>query len=319
MPFRAKVFDHDYKTRSDNKKNNADKVSGVDKTAPHDDEGRLETLQCFLSNTTLHGARYLFAKSLLRRCFWILTVIASFSICYYQMFQSVKEFFQRPLSTKITAKSPLEDGLIFPAVTLCNFNPVNMKRMRNLLSNPNLTKEEIDKRVDDISKILLLSKDAITAEYQERYPEIFNRDKIDAFFKNYSHQIEEMLLPNVPPTFISCSFNGLLCGAENFSSFTSSYFGQCFTFNSGKNGIPSLKATMAGKNNGLKLRLNIQRDSYLIHSMNPFVGITLLVHDQNNFPFMAEHGFGVEPGIHTFCSVKMKKVGKMYFLISFNF
>lgn len=135
--------------------------------------------------------------------------------------------------------------------------------MRNLLSNPNLTKEEIDKRVDHVSKIMLHSKDAITAEYQERYHKLFNRDRTDAFFKNYSHQIEEMLLPNVPPTFVSCSFNGLLCGAENFSSFTSSYSGQCFTFNSGKNGSPSLKATMAGKNNGLKLPLNIQRDSYL--------------------------------------------------------
>ena len=314
MPFRVKLFDHDYEPRSDTEKNKAVEVSGVDKTAPNDDDGSLETLHCFLGNTTLHGARYLFVKSLLRRFLWILALLASLSFCIHQAYQSGKEFHERPFSTKMTTKSTPEDGLIFPAVTLCNFNPLNMKKMRNLLSNPNLTKEEIDKRVDHVSKIMLHPKDAITAEYQERYHKLFNRDRTDAFFKNYSHQIEEMLLPNVPPTFVSCSFNGLLCGAENFSSFTSSYFGQCFTFNSGKNGSPSLKATMAGKNNGLKLRLNIQRDSYLVNTIKPVAGITVLVHDQNNFPFMEEYGFGVEPGTHTFCSVKMKKVRrkKMY-------
>lgn len=120
-----------------------------------------------------------------------------------------------------------------------------------------------------------------------------------------------MLLPKIR----SCSFDGVICGAKNFSNFTSSSFGQCFTFNSGKDHYHSsrqrLKATMAGKNNGLKLRLNIQRNSYLKNPKHPFIGITVLVHDQNTFPFMDEYGFSVEPGTHTFCSIKMKQVGKI--------
>lgn len=63
---------------------------------------------------------------------------------------------------------------------------------------------------------------------------------------------------------------------------------------------------MPGKNNGLKLRLNIQRNGYVKYPKNPYAGITVLVHDQNNFPVMEEYGFFVEPGTHTFIAVKMK-------------
>ena len=71
---------------------------------------------------------------------------------------------------------------------------------------------------------------------------------------------------------------------------------------------------MPGKNNGLKLRLNIQRDGYVKYPRNPFAGITLLVHDQNNFPFMEVYGFFVEPGTHTFIAIKVKKVSEMFVL-----
>ena len=144
--------------------------------------------------------------------------------------------------------------------------------------------------------------------FKERNADFFDRNRVEAIIRENGHQIHEMLLPNVPPAFISCSFDGLLCGAENFSSFTSSYFGQCFTFNSGQNRSPLLKTTMGGKNSGLKLRLNIQRDSYITDTKNPFVGVVIVIHDQNNFPFIGEHGIGVEPGAHTFFSIKMKKV-----------
>lgn len=112
MPFRAKLFDHDYEPRSDTEKNKAVEVSGVDKTAPNDDDGSLETLHCFLGNTTLHGVRYLFVKSLLRRFLWILALLASLSFCIYQAYQSGEEFHERPFSTKMTTKSTPEDGLI---------------------------------------------------------------------------------------------------------------------------------------------------------------------------------------------------------------
>ena len=307
MPFRAKAFDYDFETRTDAERN-ASEFNGIKEELSNADDGTPETLESFLSNTTLHGARYLFARSTVRRLLWSLALLASLGFCHYQAYESLREYFQRPFNTKITSKSSQDGGLIFPSVTLCNFNPVNVNKLRNVLASPDLSREEFQKRVDDISKILMQSNDAITDELKERYPSLYNRDQLEDIMKRNGHQIEEMLLPNVPPMFISCSFAGLLCGAQNFSSFVSTHFGQCFNFNTEQNGNLPLKATMPGKNYGLKLRLNIQRNGYINNSKNPFAGIAVLVHDRDNYPFMNEHGLSVQPGTHTSFSIKMKKV-----------
>lgn len=65
---------------------------------------------------------------------------------------------------------------------------------------------------------------------------------------------------------------------------------------------------MAGHQNGLKLLLNIERDNYLDNALYPFVGLTVLVHDQATYPFMEQYGFLVQPGLRTLCAIKMKKV-----------
>ena len=307
MPFRANVFDCDVETRTDTERN-ASEFNGIKKEESNVDDGTPETLESFLSNTTLHGAQYLFAKGTVRRLLWSLALLASLAFCNYQAYESLRQYFQRPFNTKITSKSAQDGGLTFPSVTLCNFNPANMNKIRNFLSSPDLSREEFQKRVDEISKILMQSSDAITDEYKERYPILYNRDQVEALMKANGHQIEEVLLPNVPPMFISCSYAGLLCGAQNFSSFVSTHFGQCFIFKTEQNGNFPLKATMAGKDNGLELRLNIQRNGYINNSKNPFAGIVVLVHDRDNYPFMNERSLSVQPGTHTSFSIKMKKV-----------
>ena len=305
MPLGAKVMDSGLRSEAEN----AAEMNAVNKMVPNAGGGVPETVECFLSDTTLHGVRYLFAKSTLRRFIWSLALLASLGYCCYQTYLSSVQYLRRPFNTKITSKS-MENygGLIFPAVTFCNFNPLNMKKIRNLLSTPDLRKDELEKRVQEFSKILIQPTDVITAEFQDEYRTLLNRDTFVELLNTAGHQIDEMLLPNVPPMFISCSFNGLLCGADNFSSFINSFIGKCFTFNSGKDGKPPLKANMAGKNRGLRLHMNIQQDSYIKNAINPFAGITVLVHDQDNYPFIYEHGFGVPPGVHTFSSIKMKKV-----------
>ena len=310
MPFKIKVSHRD--DICSDEKENAAEVNRFHRTAQDKEikgDHMTETLQCFLNATSLHGARFLYADNLLRRILWGLAILVSFSVCYYQSYLSMKEFYQRPFITKITSKSPERKEMIFPAVTLCNFNIANMKKVRYTLSRDyGLNEEEAAKKADQISRILLLSKDTMK-DYLDGIDDFFLRDG-EAVQKEHGHQIDEMLLPNVPPAFISCSFDGLQCGATNFTSFISSFYGQCFTFNSGRNGGQLLKARMPGKNSGLKLRLNIQQDAYLKNAKRPFAGVAVLVHDQKSFPFMEEASPGVTPGIQTFYSFKMKQVSK---------
>ena len=76
-------------------------------------------------------------------------------------------------------------------------------------------------------------------------------------------------------------------------------YGQCYTFNSGDSSHPLLHAFFAGQNSGLKLRLNIERDSYIASAVRPSEGLAIIVHDQKSFPFMEEFGLAIQPGIST--------------------
>ena len=155
------------------------------------------------------------------------------------------------------------------------------------------------------------SKEVYSEESRKRNPEFFNRTygeipEKDDPSKLFSHDIKEMLLPS--SIFNSCVLNGRACGSKNFASFSHSGFGQCYTLNSGLNGHPLINVSLAGGNFGLKLLLNIERDSYFENPIVPFVGLSVLVHDQRTFPSMEQSSFVVQPGVQTICAIKRKKV-----------
>lgn len=275
-----------------------------------------EAFQSFVQNTTLHGARYLYAENIFRRLFWVLVLIASFSFCIFQVFKSIEAFNNRPFITKISSETNEKESMFnFPAVTLCNTNFFNKRRYRDAFKSM-YNETEIEKKINDFSVLTTRAVDKmLTTDFKRRSPEIFQRlegtKDIHRVQKILSHQIEEMLLPK-RRHFLSCSINGKSCTEKNFTKHISSaYGGQCYTFNSAESGWPLLHATMAGQNSGLKLYLNIERNSYIQYTLRPWVGIVMIVHDQKSFPFMGEHGMLIQPGISTLCAIKRKKVGRL--------
>lgn len=279
--------------------------------AKDDSQPKSETFRSFVEDTSMHGARFLFSKNFFRRGFWTVLLILSSGYCFFQIYAGVIFYYQRPFNTKITKITPKCDtSLPFPAVTLCNLNLFNLRRYRSYQIERNLSMETIDEKRDVIAKLLARSKDVFHNETKTKHQELFWRfygEVPNIFFLNlFSHEIEEMLLPG--PTFNSCLIDETACGPENFIQFISSTYGRCYTFNSGQNGNPVINATMAGQLKGLRLLLNIERESYLENPLNPFVGLTVLIHDQRTFPFMEQFGFFVQPGVRTLCSIKRKKV-----------
>lgn len=284
-------------------------------TDPHSHENikkAPETLRSFAEGISLHGARFLFVGSVFRKLVWAVALVACFAFCVYQVSATVVAFGRRPFNTKVTAKTAKRNtNLTFPAVTLCNLNFLNQRRYINFQKGKNKTREVIARKLADYAKMLAGSKDAFNNDSKHRHDELFWRFHGDnltgqTYLDLFSHRIEEMLLPS--SLFNSCWIDGAVCGSENFWSFTNSIFGQCHTFNSGRDDRPVINATMAGNLNGLKLSLNIERDSYLENPLYPFVGLTVLVHDQETFPYMEQFGFLVQPGVRTLCSIKRKKV-----------
>ena len=268
-------------------------------------------LESFANDTTLHGARFLYDKNIFRRVLWTLVLIGSFSYCIFQVYETLVAFSQRPFITKVSTSTTETNESFFPAVSLCNLNAFNTRRYRNALKSRKFSEHSIEKKIQDMLVIVNKDKKAFNDEFVKRNPEFFLRQKTAnsriVARSNLSHQIEEMLLP-VSPQFHSCSVNGKKCTANNFTSHMSSEYGFCYTFNSLKSGRPLLYATLSGKNSGLRLLLNIERDSYLATNIRPTVGLAIIIHDQKSFPFMEDFGTTVQPGISTLCAFRKRKV-----------
>ena len=285
-------------------------LQDVESNADHNEK---EELKSFARDTTLHGARFLFADSVFRRIIWILAIVACLGYCGYQVYTCVAEFYKRPFNTKITTHISTDgEELLFPAVTLCNLNAFNTRRYRKLLSGPS-NKETIERQLKDISLLITKSEEILDEDFKTRNPGLFLRQTTAQVTHRhqgmFGHQIEEMLMPS-SSLFESCSINGKHCDANNFTSYLSFMFGNCYTFNSAEDRNSPLQATLAGQNSGLKLRINIERNSYLFNTFGPFVGLAILIHDQKTFPIVEEFGIKIQPGVSTICAIKRRKVSK---------
>ncbi len=287
------------------------RTKGIKDKESDSDHLTMEGIRSFAQETTLHGARFLFADSFFRRLIWTLAMVACLGYCSYQVSICVIAFKKRPFNTKITSHISADGSdLPFPAVTLCNLNAFNARRYRRLFSRPH-NREKIEKKLEDISLLSRRSKEILNEDFKKRNPELFARLKTTNDLNKYqgllSHQLEEMFLPS-SSQFESCSINGKPCDATNFTSYLSPMFGKCFTFNSEEGNNSMLFATMAGQNSGLKIRLNIERDGYMPNTVIPFVGLEILIHDQKTFPIVEEFGIKIQPGVSTICSIKRRKV-----------
>ncbi|KAL9982339.1 hypothetical protein ACROYT_G004369 [Oculina patagonica] len=275
------------------------------------DNGEMEKFKSFTQDTTLHGARFLFADNCFRRLLWTVAVVACLGYCGYQVCTCVNEFYKRPFNTKITTHIGKESSeLLFPAVTLCNLNAFNARRYRQFLSGYS-NRETIERQLKDMSLMTKRSKEILNEDFKHRNPGFFlrqNKSKnTNKSLRMFGYQLKEMLLPS-SSQFESCSINGKQCDANNFTSYQSFLFGNCFTFNSAEGSNPLLHATLAGQNSGLKIRLNIERKSYLANPLSPFVGIAILIHDQKTFPIVEEFGTKIQPGVSTLCAIKRRKI-----------
>ena len=200
----------------------------------------------------------------------------------------------------------------FPALSLCNLNAFNTWRFRDLykgLSNGPF----IERYIKDISLMATKSEEILTKEFKSRNIRLFYRfqtaDQTLGVKGIMSHQVAEILLPSKSRSSIHALYwNGIPCTEKNFTYHISSAYGQCYTFNSGESDEPMISATLAGQSSGLKLRLNIKRDSYFgLERCWTRLWESVVIHDQKSFPlFMGEFGM-IQPNISTLCVIKKKE------------
>ncbi|KAG9476854.1 hypothetical protein GDO78_002312 [Eleutherodactylus coqui] len=108
---------------------------------------------------------------------------------------------------------------------------------------------------------------------------------------------------------INCVFDGKPCDARNFTLFYHPLYGNCYTFNDAKRG-QLLESSMGGAEAGLKLIMYIDEEEY-----NPYLstaaGAKILVHDQNDYPFIEESGTELETATETSIGMQLTESSKL--------
>lgn len=79
-----------------------------------------------------------------------------------------------------------------------------------------------------------------------------------------------------------------------------------------------LKVNRAGVDFALRLQLNVQQDQYY-GSLRDSAGFKVMVHDQDEPALINELGFAIQPGTHTFCSLRKMVVSVTYFELFSSF
>lgn len=147
----------------------------------------------YTGQSTLHGIGYVFhGGSKPRRFTWLVFLLICIMFCIYSTWTLSSRFLTYPVATK--NKIVNADRMLFPAVTICNFN-------RLLQSKTNSLWRDI---------------------YKNKYNADFAR-----IFAIFGHTMEE------DGMLVKCMWKGMKCNSSNFYS-TVEELGLCHTFNPGR-------------------------------------------------------------------------------------
>jgi len=108
--------------QSPKKKKHKDANSDEEEEDKEDDiPTTYELWQDFLHSLTLHGFRFIFEEGpKIRRIIWLIILILAIMMLVLQSKKSIQKYFDRPITT--TVQVEFLDEIIFPAVSICNFN-----------------------------------------------------------------------------------------------------------------------------------------------------------------------------------------------------
>lgn len=263
----------------------------------------------FCKTSTIHGLRFWPQYPhqpklwIIVRICWVLLTLASFGVVIFFTYDACKKYLEYKTTTHYAVKRTT--NLPFPAVTVCNFNPLRYYAVLQGASSVNIT---------DLPYFYLLC-----SFYQldrETFPECYSEATINMtkadnrslseIYEFFGHQKRSMI-PNVgPPAWYqsSCLYASGACSSANFSLIHTEY-GNCYTFN----GDPDskLKAYAHGQKSGLEVLLNVEQQEYFSRGVTA-VGAAIYIHPPHR-PVLAYHGaLALTPGTDNFVALRAIRV-----------
>lgn len=161
-------------------------------------------------NTSTHGlpgiAR---SETLPNRIFWIISSVMFTGIMIYFVIESFIDFLKYPTQTLVSIEQNFNQ--IYPAVSICNYSPFRYDLLMSDLLNFTASRN--------------VSYTGTFTYRHAQYVREFIRYKLNKneSISSYFYTLDDM--------FIGCTYNRKECSKSDFVSFTSSFFGNCYSFN----------------------------------------------------------------------------------------
>jgi len=233
----------------------------------------------FLDSCTLHGFHFCFSGNPpVRRVVWTLLLLGAFALFFEKCMTSINSYFEYPFTT--TTVIVYENSMVFPAVSICNYNDARLSKMNGTLVHE------------------LFVRQSITGENSSDIEQKITGAIMTETFSKAAHRLDEMIL--------DCKWGkDQRCDYSNFTEFKNAFGDVCFTFNSGKNGMRVLNTTNTGEQKGLRLLIDVQHYDYYYDVES--AGFRVILHDQAETPVKMQ-GYAVSPGFTTYMELRKRQV-----------
>ena len=249
-------------------------------------------------SSTIHGVDHIFTgKSKVRRIVWAIILVGAIAGCLYGIIDRSIYFSTRPTATTVTADIN-DDGIVFPAVTVCNLNPISrryadQRNLTGLLGFLLFTGTQRDRRVIEF----LGDNDC-----RSNLDDIGNSNVS-------SLSLKTVFTDGVIRDFIqSCHFGGPKseedCQPELVETLTP--HGLCYTFQGSSLYSPPRLVRQRGERFGLRMIFNISQNDYM-HYVNGDAGIKVSVHTRDEQPDPLSNGISVPPNMHASIALSSRR------------
>ncbi|XP_075546118.1 acid-sensing ion channel 3-like [Dermacentor variabilis] len=244
---------------------------------------------------------------LLRKLCWLVVVALLVGQCAHECVMVFSEYAGFPVATSYSSEQGL--AMAFPAVTVCNANPLRRSRLcaaqASLRGSKGAPEKVLERNCADNSTYddPNGADDGLSQQLQvwmaQRNKE--ERSTVRRLFR-LGHQLGD--------TVVHCRYARRNCTDTRFFSTTfDSHYGNCFCFHCGstekKNEEFYLYQTAASPEDGLDLVLDAQAHEYLPTSME--MGFVVMVHGHGFRPVLCNDAVFAEPGYVTYISLAMEK------------
>uniref|UniRef100_A0A914VGN3 Uncharacterized protein n=1 Tax=Plectus sambesii TaxID=2011161 RepID=A0A914VGN3_9BILA len=243
------------------------------------------------------------------RIFWIAVVLTALILFIIYSGTLLWSYHQRPTQFQVNIVVPKE-GILFPDMTICNFNPVVQSKVAAWNMSDEVLKYvlksymEVSSLQDTVESNLQIKREHdMFVNYTIAYKQSTGQDfDLLTFFNSTGHTCRDMVL--------ACSWAGKeVDNCCNFAQHIMTSLGKCIRFSNLGNAEMMQYQKISGAHYGLYILLDIltiERTNVASSHVN--AGVQFFIHPEGVLPFLQSSGVAAPPGQKLYGAVSLRNI-----------